>query len=525
MQGTIATFPPSAAGNVSFWAKTSAANTTGTYFVIGDSGTPSNLGIFFFYFSSSGNIRAYSSSSNVFQTPYSANTWYHIELRNINYTTKTYDIWINNTLGQANFPFRSQSTVNLDRIYLYNLGSNVTSSYDEIIVGGVPVALAPTGGSVSCPTDSNGTASVNPSGGTPPYAYSWSNGGTSASISNLLPGTYYVTVTDSLGCMGMDSAIVSAPVALAATALPTDAFCNGDSSGSIDLTVSGGTAPYTFAWNNGDTNEDPMGLPAGNYSVVITDSLGCLQTDSATVTEPTTISLNPVVTNLLCNGDSTGAIDLSPSGGVPGFNYTWSTSATTEDLTGLAAGNYSVFVTDSNGCSLGDVFTITEPAALALSGTATPDNGTGNGAIDLMVSGGTAGYTYAWSNSATTEDISGLSPGTYTVTVTDANGCTSMQSFVIDLVIAVDPALVGPGVQVTPNPTQGQVKVTAGLQAPGLVRFQLSDLRGRILFQKEVDASGTSLETFIDLESLSSGVYLLGVEAAGQQTWTRVLRD
>lgn len=524
-QGVVATFVASTPTSLSYKIKTSASSTTGAYFVIGDASTPTNLGIFFCYFASSGNIRVYSSGSAVYQQPYSANTWYTIELRNINFTTKTYDIWIDNVLGVASHPFRSQSTTAVDRVYLYNLGTSITATYDDILIGGSPLNILPTDGIVSCPTDSNGTASVSVSGGTPNYSYIWSNNDTTASISNLLPGTYYVTITDSNGCVGNDSAVVASPPVLASTALSADALCNGDSTGSIDLSVTGGTPPYTYAWTNGAVVEDPMGIPSGTYSVVITDSSGCTWMDTTNVGEPTALALSAVVIDVPCNGDSSGSIDLTPSGGTPGYSFTWNTSATSEDLFALNGGSYSVFVSDSNGCSTGDIYTVNEPAVLLSSGTSTNDTGGGNGAIDLTISGGTAPYSFAWSNNATTEDLNGLTAGTYSVVVTDSNGCTTVDTFTIDLMIGVDAGNAGPKLTLYPNPGTGQVNVVAGLPALGSLSLKVADLRGRILFEQATEVYDHTWETQLDLRALSPGVYLLQLESNGQSVVRRYLKQ
>ncbi len=210
-------------------------------------------------------------------------------------------------------------------------------------------------------------------------------------------------------------------------------LCNGASTGSIDLTVTGGTSPYTYAWSNSATTQDISGLVAGTYTVTVTDANSCTKTLSATITQPSALALSSTQVNVLCNGNATGSIDLTVSGGTSPYTYAWSNSATTQDISGLAAGTYTVTVTDANACTKTLSATITQPSALTLSKTQVNVlcNGNATGSIDLTVSGGTSPYTYAWSNSATTQDISGLVAGTYTVTVTDANSCTKTISATI----------------------------------------------------------------------------------------------
>ena len=206
--------------------------------------------------------------------------------------------------------------------------------------------------------------------------------------------------------------------------------CNGFSDGSIDISVSGGTPDYTYLWSNGETTQDISGLAAGFYSVTVTDANGCTDTiDNIEITEPDELMAElDDTTNVSCNGDSDGAIDISVSGGTPDYTYLWSNGETTQDISGLAAGFYSVTVTDANGCTdTIDNIEITEPDELMAEVddiTNATCNGELDGAIDISVSGGTPDYTYLWSNGATTQDLTGVAAGLYSVTVTDANGCT-----------------------------------------------------------------------------------------------------
>lgn len=524
MQGTRATFAPSQPTSVSYYVKTDASATSGGYFVIGDANTTTNFGIYFGYFSNNGNIRIVSNASAIYQQPYTVNTWYKIELRNIDWATKTYDIYINNVLGQANFPFRTQSSNDVDRIYLYNLAS-MTASYDEVEVGGIPLNLAFTATDITCAADSNGTLSVTPNGGTPNFTYLWSNNDTTAAISNLLPGTYSVTVTDSNGCVGTGSATVNSPAPLQSNTVASDALCNGDSTGAIDLSVSGGTIPYTYAWSNTATSEDLSSLPAGGYSVVITDANNCQWTDTASIAEPSALLLSAALTDVLCQGDSSGAIDLTPSGGTPGYSFTWNTSAVTEDLTNLTAGSYTVFVSDANGCSNGDIFTISEPSAITLGATVTANTGSNNGAIDLTPSGGTPPYTYSWSNGATTQDLNNLRDSTYTVVVTDANGCTVRDTLVVDLMVAIDPVIGGPEIALYPNPSAGHVQVIAELPAAGPARLSVHDLQGQLLHEEAAEIPNQRWELQLNLDDLAAGIYLLRVESQGQTAFRRLVRQ
>ncbi|WP_263601343.1 T9SS type A sorting domain-containing protein [Chryseobacterium sp. PET-29] len=296
-----------------------------------------------------------------------------------------------------------------------------------------PTALSATTSqtNIACNGGSTGVATVNVSGGTAPYTYSWSpSGGTAATATGLSAGTYTVTVTSANGCTLTRTFTITQPAsAVSGTTVVTNVACNGASNGAINLTPAGGTAPYTFNWGGGITTEDRTGLAAGTYTVIITDANGCTATVNATVTQPASaVSGTTVVTNVACNGASNGAINLTPAGGTAPYTFNWGGGITTEDRTGLAAGTYTVIITDANGCTATVNATVTQPAS-AVSGTTVVTNvacnGASNGAINLTPAGGTAPYTFNWGGGITTEDRTGLAAGTYTVIITDANGCTA----------------------------------------------------------------------------------------------------
>ncbi len=301
-----------------------------------------------------------------------------------------------------------------------------------ILNNGGPI-LSETHVNVTCNGGSNGSIDLSVTGGVSPYTYSWTGGVTTQDRSGLTAGTYTVTVTDANACSAVLSINVTEPAALVLTETHVNVLCNGGSTGSIDLTVTGGTTPYTYSWTGGATTQDRSGLAVGTYTVTVTDANACTKTLSVTITEPTTIVLTETHVNVLCNGASTGSIDLTVTGGTGAYTYSWTGGVTTQDRSGLAAGTYTVTVTDANACTKTLSVTITEPTAIVLTETHVNVlcNGSSTGSIDLTVTGGTGAYTYSWTGGATTQDRSGLSAGTYTVTVTDANACTKTLSVTI----------------------------------------------------------------------------------------------
>jgi gliding motility-associated-like protein len=284
---------------------------------------------------------------------------------------------------------------------------------------------------ITCNGANNGSATVSASGGTSPYTYLWQPGNlTGATRNNLAPGTYNVTATDVNNCTGTTSLTITQPNAVTANASKTDATCAGNN-GTATATAGGGTSPYTYAWSNNATTAAISSLAPGNYTVTVRDANNCSATATVTVSSSggPTVTLN-TQTNILCFGGKTGAIDINVSAGVSPYTYLWSNSATTQDITGLFAGSYSVTVTDNNNCVSIFNATITEPAALSLSGIETNAScGANDGAIDLTVQGGTTPYNYIWSNGASTQDLANIPSGNYAVTVSDQNGCTDSVSF------------------------------------------------------------------------------------------------
>ncbi len=277
----------------------------------------------------------------------------------------------------------------------------------------------------------DGSAEVSATGGFTPYTYVWSNGDTSKINTSLTAGFHYVNVIDAQGCYAQGSITLandgSGPQIQDATVTSND--CYGDKLGAIDITVSGGTGSYTIKWSNGETSEDIDSLAAGIYNVEVYDAEGCLGAASFEVTQPTKISVDPVVEDATCGGSDGSAVAVV-SGGTKPYVYAWETGGIFQIEQGLEAGVYSVTVTDANGCVHVEPVLVSNENAPVVSITSVQGTGcnvTDNGAIDISVSGGIPPLTFAWSGpsaySSANEDISGLSPGYYEVEVSDFNGC------------------------------------------------------------------------------------------------------
>jgi hypothetical protein len=268
--------------------------------------------------------------------------------------------------------------------------------------------------SVGCFGDSTGSLTVGATGGAGGYTYDWSTGDTVSTLNNLIAGNYEVTITDSVGCTDTLFIVMDQPDLLQINI--ADSFnisCFGGANGSIDITITGGTLPYSFLWSNGITSEDNVNLLPGTYSVTVTDGNGCTATRAVTLEEPDSLDISGTVTNASCNFTPDGGIDVTITGGTPPYNYLWSNFANTQDLTNVTFGTYTVLVTDANGCTISESFIVNENSTLNVVGTISDVscNGLTDGAIDLTVSGGSFPYLFKWSTGPTIEDVSNLAPG------------------------------------------------------------------------------------------------------------------
>lgn len=311
-----------------------------------------------------------------------------------------------------------------------------------IVVITQPTLLVPnpTSTNVVCFGQCNGTASAAPTGGTGVYTYLWTGsvpgpytGQGTPNLTNLCPGTYSVTVTDANGCDTMQSVTVTQPPVLTLTIAKTNVTCNGACNGTATATAGGGSPGYTYVWSGpgaltGQGTPSLTGLCPGVYSLTITDANGCTKTVSVTITQPNILNATLSATTLLCNGDCNATITSTISGGTPGYTFSWSPGGqTTASITNQCAGIYTLTVTDSKGCIKVVSTTITQPTPLVAitSSTNVTCFGLCNGTANVIAGGGTPGYTYSWApGGQTTTSISGLCAGSYTATVTDANGCT-----------------------------------------------------------------------------------------------------
>ncbi|MBK9256229.1 MAG: Ig-like domain-containing protein [Saprospiraceae bacterium] len=286
---------------------------------------------------------------------------------------------------------------------------------------------------VSCYGVFDGSINITPSGGAGPYRYYWSTGDSTSLLENLSPGNYTVTVTDNFGCSKQRVFNVSSRDLIAAQAVISPVYCAQESGGAINLIVSGGTAPYTYDWSNGETTKDLTDLTPGTYTVIITDANNCSLSSDVTISQPNNLEANIVQNFLDCYGVNQGSLEASISGGTVPYKYEWSNGANTQSISGLSDGIYFLTVTDYAGCTATSLTLISQPTKIVVSGVTVPNcPGQDNGMIMVFTTGGAEPYQYIWSNGGLDEmGRDGLGAGSYTITVVDNNGCSSSNTFTL----------------------------------------------------------------------------------------------
>lgn len=286
---------------------------------------------------------------------------------------------------------------------------------------------------------SNGSATVQPSGGTPAYSYSWiPSGGTNSVASNLSSGNYSVIITDAKGCISILPFSINSG-SIIASINNNSVSCHGGNNGSATVTASNGNAPYSYTWNPapsfGQGTPFASGLSSSVYSVTITDNLGCTTVAVTNILQPNLITYTITKNNILCNGQSNGSATINISGGTPNYSLVWLPSGgNTNVASNLNSGTYSVSITDNNGCAINATTSIIEPPLLTstISQTNITCFGQNNGIASVIANGGTPGYSYAWSPNVNNNSIlNNLQAGVYSVTISDIKGCQTSHSVVI----------------------------------------------------------------------------------------------
>lgn len=409
--------------------------------------------------------------------------------------------------------------------------SSISITQPTAIISSITATSAAT-----CAENADGVIVVQTVGGGGGYQYSLDGENFApGNIINAAPGVYTVSVQDANGCIVQtnNQATVGGPEPLEIETNTVTPLCAGDSNGSLTGEAVGGNGGYTYVVNDGEVlselNLEDLG--AGTIVIEVTDEEGCMATFTVSVEDPQVVSASTEVSDVLCEGDENGMIVVTAEGGTGDLSYALNEgdAGAANEFEGLMPGNYIITVTDENGCSVETEASVTEPNGLEITGSATQESemGAGDANITVEVEGGTSPYSFDWSGpngfTSSDESLSGVTAGSYDLTVTDANGCEI--TFSTDVTVGIEE--LGNGVQISayPNPTNGVLFLNfEGLQGER-VYYSILDASGRELDRVELNAGRTSYRETIDLSYAASGLYFVQLTVGEYTQAIRVMKQ
>ncbi len=381
------------------------------------------------------------------------------------------------------------------------------------LVDPAQVTANATSSNVTCNGVCDGTATATGIIGVGAFSYLWDDpmAQTTATATNLCPGTYTCIVTDADGCFTTVSVTITEPPLLTANiSQQGDVTCSGACDGFAQVDQAGGTPGYTYQWsNNAGINQLATNLCPNTYVATVTDANGCTATAQVTIIEPNPLTISSTSVNVSCFNACDGSANVLLQGGTPPFNYQWDDPAfqTGASAINLCAGTYTCTITDANGCIITETVIITQPNELDFAATLTNSNcGQSNGSMSVNVIGGVAPFTYQWSdpNGTTSATLPNIPAGCYTITIVDANGCIK------DSLLCISD-IVGPTVD-----NVDSMNVTCFGDMDGMVEFSVTGGTGTSTLEL-LDANNNSVNTGQTLTtSLDGGCYtLMATDAAG----------
>lgn len=382
----------------------------------------------------------------------------------------------------------------------------------EVLTQPAPIVVNSSVTDLDCYGVATGCITITAIGGAGTLNYSVNNGNSFQSsnvFNNLSAGTFVLVVRDAAGCLSTATATLSEPAEIKVASGILNVTCHGDANGVISVNASGGTGAKSFSLDG--TNYQSSGafqnLTGGNYTIYVKDAKGCVVTKAVTVIEPAPLSASAIVSDVTCAGGNNGSVNLTVNGGVSGYTYNWNDRFTTQDLSGVSAGDYTVTVQDANGCSISATYIVSQPAMpLIVNGTITPSSGS-NGVVDITITGGTSPYSFNWSNGATDEDITGLAPGTYTVEVTDYFGCVTSNSFTVgDLTGIGDFSASAAAIRMYPNPASSFVVIET--ENATIQHIDVLNMLGQLVYA----TTGSDFKMTIPTDMMEEGVYIVKIK-------------
>jgi hypothetical protein len=367
-----------------------------------------------------------------------------------------------------------------------------------------------------CNGQCNAAITANASGGTGSFTYLWSTSQTSQTVTGLCAGNYSVQATDANGCTATQTISIIDPAPLAVNTTTVSTTC-GLCNGSATVTPSGGTAPYSYTWSDGNSSSTDNNMCAGTYTIQVTDANGCTITTTIVIANSSGPVATPTINNITCNGACDGNIIENVQGGTGPFSFMWApTGGTTATASNLCAGCYTVTVTDANGCVFSDSVCLTEPTAVVATATSTDaSTSTSNdGTLSGNASGGTPGYTFIWQpGNMSGANQTNIGTGSYTLTVCDMNNCCDTSVAMVADIGSVQTVLSATNVSVYPNPANATVHISFSLISNAEVKLEVFNALG-----EKVDAvqlTNSSDYTY-STAKLANGMYSFRFTANGE---------
>jgi len=371
---------------------------------------------------------------------------------------------------------------------------------------------------VACPESTDGLAAVTvDSGGVAPFTYMWNDANmtTTNTIQNLAPGTYAVTTTDANGCEFVDSVSIIALNGTPSVSITgNDTIC-GDGSSTLDA----GAGFDAYAWGSGATTQTINVTSTATYMVTITDTNGCVNDASFDVFAYDLITLTTSGVDVTCEGGSDGVVAATATGGTTAFNYEWSDGAQVSSNIDVEAGTYFVTVDDGSGCIVVDSITI---GFMFNNPTFSFTQANVAGEASVVVNAGGSFSDYDWSNGANTAEVTFTTSGTYTLTVTDTNGCSTSDVINVEIWPLGVNQVEATTMSVYPNPSTGIFNLTLGNVPADQVELVVLNVNGQVVTTTTAAASNGIITDVIDLGNAASGIYFLQVNINGSVSTLRL---
>ncbi len=383
----------------------------------------------------------------------------------------------------------------------------------------------------------DGSISVAASGGLGSFTYSWDAAAgsvTTATASNLGAGIYEVTITDSVGCSDVQTIILNdanAPTLVVDSVVNITCFGQGNGKAGVTATPVGTANIASYLWSNGETTPVATGLPAGTSTLIVTDDLNCQVITTVSIDEPSDITVSNTTSNVSCFGDTNGSATTLAFGGTGMLSYEWEGGITTPGISDLAAGTYTLTVTDENGCTKQSSITITEPAELLLTTSTSPNtalNPTFTGFATAASTGGTDPVEYTWTGpggfTGSSTFIFGLNAGIYVVTATDANGCVTVDTAIVGGVNSIAEELASgiTSMKIFPNPNNGVFTVNLELDRTEDVRIEVLNMNGQAV-EAIQERNALVVNHNFNLTAKASGIYFIQVTTSRGTSGRRVV--